>query len=134
MNRAQRRAEWRAKHRETMAEAASSRAVVRRARSLPEAPHAGRSASVKMSVGEIVLRGFEKRHASRIVTAFERQLGELLRSAPLPSHWRQPSIASSVRTAPIRMQRPTDAIAIGENLACAVFELRSREGKTGGRR
>jgi hypothetical protein len=86
-----------------------------------------------MRVGEIVLRGFEKRYASRIASAFERHLTVLLRSGSLPSHWTRSSKTATLQTAPLRINRQSDITGIAENLARVVFELRSQERGVRGR-
>lgn len=132
MNRGQRRAEWRIQNRRSIAEAPRSGGGAE-VRSPSLGRFSGGAASVKMRVGEIVLRGFEKRYASRIASAFERHLTVLLRSGSLPSHWTRSSKTATLQTAPLRINRQSDITGIGENLARVVFELRSQERGVRGR-
>jgi hypothetical protein len=84
-----------------------------------------------MQIGELVLRGFEKRHAPRIATAFERSLDGHLRSGVLPARLAQRMERPWLRLAPLRLTRPNDPIAIGEQLAGSVFALKP-DGRWGG--
>lgn len=125
MNRAQRRAAWRSKHRD---------ADRKRDKAAGSAQRLSPPASMKMMVGELVLRGFEKRHSSRIAAAFERRMEELLRSGSVPDHWQKPLRSAWLRLASLRVHHPSDTTAIGERLAQAVFFLRREERRTGGAR
>lgn len=123
MNRRERRAHWQTSHRLTQQAPVSSIAHAP-ARTYPV---------IRMQIGELVLRGFEKRHASRIATAFERSLDDDLRSGVLPVSLAQRMQRSSLRLAPLTLARPNDPVAIGEQLAGLVFSLKS-DGRRGGMR
>jgi hypothetical protein len=126
MNRRERRTQWQASQRlsagRSVAPAGSGQARE------PAAPYS----AIRMQVGELVLRGFEKRHASRIAAAFERRLGELLRLGELPAHLRQSMRGSSLRLAPLTLRRAADPVSIGEDLARSVFALERNARRRGG--
>lgn len=127
MNRRERRAQWQASHRQT----ASQLSV-----SLSRSPLAAAPAvsAVRMQIGELVLRGFEKRHASRIAAAFERSLDERLRAGALPDALRHRMTSSSLRLAPLTLRRAADPVAIGEQLAASVFAFERESRRRGGPR
>jgi hypothetical protein len=127
MNRRERRAQWQASHRQT-----ASRLSV----SLSRSPLAAAPAisAVRMQIGELVLRGFEKRHASRIAAAFERSLDERLRAGALPDALRHRMTSSSLRLAPLTLRRASDPVAIGEQLAASVFAFERESRRRGGPR
>jgi hypothetical protein len=127
MNRRERRTQWQASHRHAAPQSSM----------LP-----GRSASVsapavsavRMQIGELVLRGFEKRHASRIAAAFERSLDERLRGGALPDALGHRMASSSLRLAPLTLRRTSDPVAIGEQLAASVFAFERESRRRGGPR
>jgi hypothetical protein len=127
MNRRERRARWQASHRQ-----AGSQLSVSLSRSpLAAAPAVS---AVRMQIGELVLRGFEKRHASRIAAAFEHSLDERLRAGALPDALRHRMTSASLRLAPFTLRRASDPVAIGEQLAGSVFALERESRRRGGPR
>ena len=127
MNRRERRAQWQATHRH-----AAPQVSAFPARSpLSSAPAVS---AIRMQIGELVLRGFEKRHASRIAAAFERSLDEHLRAGTLPDGLRHRMTSSSLRLAPLTLRRFADPVAIGEQLAASVFALERETRRRGGSR
>jgi len=121
MNRRERRAQWQASHR---AGAPHSSAFPGRA----SAFSAPLLSNVRMQIGELVLRGFEKRHASRIAASFEHSLEQRLRADGLPDKLSHRLASSSLRLAPLTLRRSSDPVTIGEQLAASVvaFETTSR--------
>lgn len=79
---------------------------------------------IRMQIGDLVLRGFEKRHASRIATAFERGLDDRLRTGVLPAHLSHRLRTPSLRLMPFTLTRPNDPVAIGEQLAGTVLAFK----------
>jgi len=127
MNRRQHRAQWQASHRLA---APQISALPGRSPS-----HAAPAVSaIRVQIGELVLRGFEKRHASRIAAAFERSLDERLRDGVLPDALRHRMASSSLRLAPLRLGRSADPVAIGEQLAASVFNFERETRRRGGLR
>lgn len=122
MNRRERRTQWQAAHRLSSAAAPSSGARA--------APYS----AINLQIGELVLRGFEKRHTSRIATVFERSLHERLCSGELPAFLRQSTRSSSLRLAPPTLRRAHDPVAIGEQLAASVFSFERETRRRGGSR
>ncbi len=119
MNRRQRRTQWQA---------------AQRFSTEPYAVAAPDRSSIRMHVGELVLRGFDRRFASRIATAFEQSLSGRLRSAALPAPLRQSMRSPQMRLAPLKLRRSRDAAAIGEELARSVLALESGTRRRGGSR
>lgn len=119
MNRRQRRTQWQASHRPS---AEPSLAAV-----------PGFSA-IHIQVGELVLRGFDRRLASRVAAAFERSLSERLRAATLPTPLSKPMRTGQMRLAPLKLRRSTDAAAIGDDLARSVLALETGTRRRGGSR
>ena len=127
MNRRERRSLWQTSHR------AATRGIsvpLDRASSAPPLAYS----AARMEIRELVLRGFEKRHASRIATAFERSLDERLRGGPLPAALRHRMASSSLRLAPLSLRHTSDPIAIGEQLAASVFAFETETRRRGGPR
>jgi hypothetical protein len=122
MNRRERRTQWQAAQR-----LSAGRSGVTDGRG-PAAPYS----AIRMQVGELVLRGFEKRLASRIAASFERRLRELLQGGELPAHLRQSMRSSSLRLAPLTLRRAADPVSIGEDLARSVFALDRNSRRRGG--
>jgi hypothetical protein len=130
MNRRERRAQWQAAHR-----AASLAPAADRARApgiAPRAHAASAHSAINLRIGELVLRGFEKRHASRIAAAFEHGLVERLRTGAVPDALRRRMASSLLRLAPVALRRSHDPVAIGEQLAASVFAF-ERESRGGSR-
>ena len=121
MNRRERRTQWQASHR---AAALHSSALPQR----PPASPTSLPSNVRMQIGALVLRGFEKRHASRIAASFERSLEQRLSADGLPQAMGHRLANSSLRLAPLTLRRSSDPVAIGEQLAASVvgFEITSR--------
>jgi hypothetical protein len=80
---------------------------------------AARLPTVRLHIGELAVKGFEKGSERRIAAAFEREMHSLL-SGPLPPAWQ---IASSTEaaTARIRVRSRRDPVVIGQQLAAAVL-------------
>jgi hypothetical protein len=134
MNRRERRAQWQTSHRVAAESAArpASRSAVGSVRPVPGVS-APRSV-VRLEIGEFVLRGFEKRHSSRIAAAFERSLDERLRGGSLPASLRHSMRSASLRLAPLTLRRSSDPVAIGEQLAASVFAFERDTRRRGGSR
>jgi hypothetical protein len=127
MNRRERRAQWQASHRHAASQAST----------LPGRPPSKSAPAVsafRMQIGELVLRGFEKRHASRIAAAFERSLEEHLRAGVPPDALRHRMASSSLRLAPLALRRSADPVAVGEQLAASVFAFERDTRRRGGLR
>lgn len=127
MNRRERRTQWQAAHRLAASQPSASPGR-------PPLVSAPAVSAVRMQIGELVLRGFEKRHASRIAAAFERSLDERLRSGALPDALRHRMTSSSLRLAPLTLRRLSDPVAIGEQLAASVFAFERESRRRGGSR
>lgn len=125
MNRRTRRAQWQASHRLAVGSAAVS------GRPLPAASAPG--AAIRLQIGELVLRGFERRRASGIAAAFERSLDQRLRGGALPASLRNPVRSTTLRLKPLTLRRASDPAAIGEQLAASVLAL-ERDTRRGGSR
>ncbi|HXS13092.1 MAG TPA: hypothetical protein VN734_10345 [Acidobacteriaceae bacterium] len=121
MNRRERRVQWQASNRITSGAAVSSIACTP-ALACPV---------ISMRIGELILRGFEKRHASRIAAAFERSLDNHLRTGVPPAPLAHGMQSPSLRLAPLTLTRPSDPVAIGEQLAGSVFAFKL-DGRRGG--
>lgn len=119
MNRRQRRTQWQ---------------TSRRHSAEPPAAAAPGYSSIHMQVGELVLRGFDRRLASRVAAAFERSLSERLRAATLPAPLSKAMRTGQMRLAPLKLRRPTDAAAIGDDLARSVLALETTTRRRGGSR
>ena len=127
MNRRERRSLWQKSHRTAI------RGICAPPGSPSSAPPLTYSAA-RMEIGEMVLRGFEKRHASRIATAFERSLDERLRNGPLPAAFGHRMASSSLRLTPLSLRHTSDPIAIGEQIAASVFAFERETRRRGGSR
>lgn len=127
MTRRERRTQWQASHRAVAhgIPAPSGRAA---------SPAAPAFSAIRLQIGELVLRGFEKRHASRIAVAFERSLDERLRSGSLPQALRHRMASASLRLAPLNLRRTADPAAIGEQLAASVVAFERESRRRGGSR
>lgn len=123
MNRRQRRTQWQASQRLA---ADSSLAGAQGAAAAP-----GFSA-IRMQVGELVLRGFDRRFASRVAAAFEESLSDRLRSATLPARLQRPMRTGHLRLAPLKPRRSSDAATMGDDLARAVLALETSTRRRGG--
>jgi hypothetical protein len=75
--------------------------------------------SVQVHIGELALNGFAPGSERRIAAAFEQELGSLL-ARQLPPGWGTALSVESV-TARVRVRSQRDPVAIGEQLAAAVF-------------
>lgn len=121
MNRTQRRASWRAAHRETALKAAQTQFAQ---------PLLASRGPVSVHIGALVVRGFDRRASAQIAASFERQLGELLRTGALPTRWQSAFAVDGLRTAQLRMtSRGPDAL--GESLAKAVLASRFDQPRSG---
>jgi len=87
-----------------------------------------------MQIGQLVLRGFEKRHASRIAAAFQRSLDERLRAGALPDALRHRRTSSSLCLAPLNLRRAADPVAVGEQLAASIVAFEREARRRGGLR
>jgi len=74
-------------------------------------------------IGALVVRGFDRRASAQIATAFERQLGELLRTGTLPARWQSSFEAERFQASPLRMTS-RGPYALGESLAQALLASR----------
>jgi len=128
MNRRQRRAQWQASQRPAAGRSAATPG------SGPTIKRSVSYSAIRLRVGELVLRGFEKRLASRIAASFERSLTERLHYGELPADLRQSIRSASLRLAPLRLRRAADPVSIGEELARAVFDLEPNSRLRGGAR
>ena len=127
MNRRERRAAWHASH-------SVASPAISAIRGRPPASHAPPFSSIRMRIGELVLRGFEKRHASRIADTFKGALDKHLRDGASPGILRSPMRSSSLRLAPIALRRSSTPAAIGEQLAASVLAFEREARRRGGLR
>lgn len=130
MNRGQRRAAWRGRHRDGAMAAQRGAEAVRRDDGAVQVREsvAQRGAAVSVNVNALVLRGFDRRTGARVAAAFERRLTELLRSAPLPAAWQA---SDALRATPLRLAAAADPALLGERLAQAVFAAQRDERRSG---
>ena len=121
MNRTQRRASWRAAHRETALKAAQTQFAQ---------PLIASRGPVSVHIGALVVRGFDRRASAQIATSFEHQLGEMLRTGALPPRWQSTFAVDSLRAAPLRMAS-RGPHPLGESLAKAVLASRLDQPRSG---
>lgn len=135
MNRRERRAHWRASQRAALNLAPPvARLPLSDASARPRNTRSARHSAINLQIGELVLRGIERRHSSRITASFERRLAELLGTGALPDPLRRSASSPSIRLAPLRLLRLTDPVAIGEQLAASVFAFKRDVRRRGGSR
>jgi hypothetical protein len=135
VNRRERRAQWQAARRAVSNSPAIPAVTLAPVAGIaPRAHGAPAFSAVNLQIGELVLRGFEKRHSSRIAAAFERSLMERLRSGTLPDAMRHRASSSSLRLVPFILRSPNDPVGIGEQLAASVFEFERNGRHRGGLR
>ena len=134
MNRRERRAHWQASQR------LASRSVLDRSgaeaacRATPPEPSTSACPKIDLAIDKLVVRGFQKRHASRIAAAFERSLIERLRAGALPDALRLRGSSTSICLAPLTLRRPNDPAGIGEELAASVVAFKRNPRRPGGLR
>jgi hypothetical protein len=115
MNRGQRRAAWLSSHRLALQSATAVSAAV------PSDVQGNQTPAFSLHVGELLLRGFDKRTASRISTRFEQQLHHLLTAKEIPGHWSRTTSLETVHAKPIHVARHSDAMVLGTKLAQAIL-------------
>jgi hypothetical protein len=128
MNRAQRRAEWRARR------AGSARGNphlsvdshgVRAIPPLSSRDGARTPSAVNLHVGELLLHGFERGHARRIADALQRSLTAMLSSRGIPDSWSRSSRIGRADGGTLQLTREASPRAIGEGIARHVLEHRT---------
>jgi hypothetical protein len=94
--------------------------------------HAPAFSAIRLQIRDLVLRGFEKRDASRIAAAFERSLEDRLHDGAASAILRLPMQSPSLRLAPVFLRRSSSPAAIGEQLAGSLLAFESDARRRGG--
>lgn len=131
MNRAQRRARWQARLRgESSDRAAVAATSITSAKSTRGPVQAAQQrGSVQLRIDELVLRGFSRGSDRSIALSLEHELGRILTANGVPDAWTRPRFIDRAATNNIQLRAGESSSSIGRQLAQALYDTASEDGK-----
>lgn len=82
---------------------------------------AGQRPAIELQIEELVLDGFDSRHAARIAAALEEELARLLGEGGLPQSWNAPYAVPRLETGPLQISPRHSPEMIGRQAAQAIY-------------